>query len=81
LQDCKIPVDLLPQIDDLEQAYQRIQDWVLSTEGGDLAFLLDALQVQVHVENWRGALKGIIPECAPKNGHADVCAVVISRGI
>ena len=80
LQDCKIPVDLLPQINDLERACRRIQDWVLSTEGEDLALLLDALQVQVHVENGRGELKGIIPEYAPKNGHADVCAVVISCG-
>ena len=78
LQDCKIPVDLLPQIDDLEQACQRIQDWVLSAEGEDLALLLDALQVQVHVENGRGELKGIIPEYAPKNGHADVCSMVIN---
>ena len=78
LRGCKIPVDLLPQIDDLEQACQRIQDWVLSAEGEDLALLLDALQVQVHVENGRGELKGIIPEYAPKNGHADVCSMVIN---
>ena len=66
MQDCKIPVDL------------RIQDWVLSAKGEDLTLLLDALQVQVHVENGRGELKGIIPEYAPKNGHVDVCSMVIN---
>ena len=57
LRGCKIPVDLLPQIDDLEQACQRIQDWVLSAEGEDLTLLLDALQVQVHIKNGRGGAK------------------------
>ena len=64
---------------DLNQACRRIEDWVLNAEGDDFTLLLDALQVEVHAEKGRGVLKGMIPEYAPRESHADVRPVVVSR--
>ena len=76
--DRKMLVDILPGVEDLKQAGQRIQDWVPNSESEEFSLLLDALQIQVCVEDGRGELKGMIPEYAPKNGHADVCSMVIN---
>ncbi|MCH2510741.1 MAG: hypothetical protein MK109_10880, partial [Dehalococcoidia bacterium] len=65
---------------DLNQACRRIEDWVLNAEGDDFTLLLDALQVEVHAEKGRGELKGMIPEYAPRENHADVRSVVSSFG-
>ena len=54
----------------------RIEDWVLNAEGDDFTLLLDAMQIEVHAEKGRGELKGMIPEYAPRESHADVCAMV-----
>ena len=70
------PMDSLPNITDLRQACQRIEDWVLKADGDDFSLLLDALQIEVHAEKGRGELKGLIPEYAPNNSHADVCSMV-----
>ena len=72
-------IDTLPNIVDLEQACQRVYDWVVSSEGDQFELILKALQIQVRVEDGRGELKGVIPEYTPNKRHADVCAVVISR--
>ena len=70
------PIDRLPNITHLRQACQRIEDRVLKADGDDFSLLLDALQIEVHAERGRGELKGLIPEYAPNNSHADVCPVV-----
>jgi site-specific DNA recombinase len=70
------PMHPVPSAMDLQQACQRIEQWVLNAEGDDFSLLLDALQIEVHAEKGRGVLKGMIPEYAPNKGHADVCAMV-----
>ena len=70
--------DTGPVATDLKQACRRIEDWVLNAEGDDFTLLLDALQVEVHAEKGRGELKGMIPEYAPRESHADVCSMVIN---
>jgi len=72
------PIHTLPRITDLQEACQRIHDWVLEADGDDLSLLLEALQIQVHVETRHGELKGIIPEYAPRKSNADVCSMVIN---
>jgi len=72
------PIDRLPNITDLRQACQRIEDWVLKADGYDFSLLLDALQIEVHAEKGRGELKGLIPEYAPKKSDAHVCSMVIN---
>ena len=72
------PMHPVPSAMDLQQACQRIEQWVLNAEGDDFSLLLDALQIEVHAEKGRGELKGAIPEYAPNKGHADVCSVVIN---
>ena len=47
-----------------------------NAEGDDFTLLLDALQVEVHAEKGRGVLKGMIPEYAPREGHANVRTMV-----
>jgi hypothetical protein len=76
LHDYRVPVASLPRLNDLEEACQRVQDWVMNAESEDFLLLIDALQIQILVKDGRGELKGMIPEYAPKDGHADVCAVV-----
>ncbi|HAI08533.1 MAG TPA: hypothetical protein DCM17_04335, partial [Dehalococcoidia bacterium] len=72
------PIDRLPNITDLRQACQRIEDWVLKADGDDFSLLLDALQIEVHAEKGRGELKGLIPDYAPRKSDSDVCAVVVA---
>jgi len=74
-------IDTGPVATDLKQACRRIEDWVLNAEGDDFTLLLDALQVEVHAEKGRGEIKGMIPEYAPKESHADVRAMVINSGM
>ncbi len=71
--DVSIP-DL--SIGDLEQACDRIREWVQAAEGDEFALLTDALQIKVRAEKGRGELTGIIPEYAPDCSHPDVCAMV-----
>ena len=72
------PLDSLPNITDLRQACQRIEDWVLKADGDDFSLLLDALQIEVHAERGRGELKGLIPDYAPRKSDPNVCLVVIN---
>ena len=74
------PMDSLPNVTDLRQACQRIEDWVLKADGDDFSLLLDALQIEVHAEKGRGELKGLIPEYAPKKSDAHVRSMVINFG-
>jgi len=71
-----LPIDTLPNITDLQQACGRIRDWVLKADGDDFSLLLDALQIQVHVEKGHGELEGVIPYYASTCNHADFCAMV-----
>ena len=72
------PIDRLPNITDLRQACQSIEDWVLKADGDDFSLLLDALQIEVHAEKGRGELKGLIPDYAPRKSDSDVCALVVA---
>ena len=73
-----LPIDTLPNITDLQQACGRIRDSVLKADGDDFSLLLDALQIQVHVEKGHGELEGIIPDYAPRNSHAGVCRQILA---
>ena len=66
LHDLKVPAASLPRLNGHEQACQRVQDWVMSAESEDFSLLLDALQIQVHVENGRGELERYDPRVRTK---------------
>ena len=67
----------MPSAAQLRGATEQVAAWVRDAEGDEFELLLQALQIEVRVENGRGELVGVIPEYASLCGHAYVCSMVI----
>ena len=57
---------------------RNLNQVLLIADGDDFFLLLDALQIQVHVEKGHGELEGIIPDYAPRNSHAGVWRQILA---
>ena len=70
---------LLPSKKDLELAASKVSDWIQHAEGDDLKLMVDALQLEISMDNKQGKMSGVIPDYTGANSHANVRAMVRVR--
>ena len=72
------PLTSLPR--DVVEICEAIAAWIRDADGDDFKLLLEALQIEVRASREGSELRGVIPNSAPTDSHADVCAVGLKSG-
>jgi site-specific DNA recombinase len=67
---------LLPSKKDLELSASKVRDWIQNAEGDDLKLMVDALQLEISMDNKQGKISGVIPDYTGVNSDANVCSMV-----
>ena len=67
---------LLPSKKDLELAASKVSDWIQHAEGDDLKLMVDALQLEISMDNKQGKMSGIMPDYTGANSDANIRSMV-----